>query len=286
MALTQLSVPRGRLTLPVRDHRPSSTPRSTVLALHGWPQDGRSWDAVAGHLVAAGHRVCAPDLRGASPQAAPRGRWAYRSGELVADVEAVVQAIGEPVHLLGHDWGAALAWQVAGARPDLVRTLTAVSVPHPAAFIRAMLTSTQALTWWYAGAFQLPLLPELVLGGLARGEARTLRRGLERAGLPAEAARRDAERLADRRLRSGGVNWYRALPFTTPGQGSSRVRVPVLQVWGDADPVVKRRGCERSADWCDAGFELVVLEGVSHFVPEEVPARLAELVLGHVSRSA
>lgn len=270
------TVRRGRLTFPVRDHRPAGEPRGVVLALHGWPQDGRSWDRVAELLVAAGYRVCAPDLRGASRGAAPRWRWSYRSSELVADVEAIIDAIGEPVHLAGHDWGAALAWQVAGARPDLVRTLTAVSVPHPAAFLKAMRDDRQLLTWWYAVAFQVPFVPELLLG--SRG---ALERALLRTGQREDAARRDATRLADRRLRSGGINWYRALPFTTPGLGFAKVKIPVLQVWSNGDPVIKRSGCERSADYCEAGFELVVLPGVSHWVPDQAPERLAELVARH-----
>lgn len=233
---------------------------------------------MAERLVTAGYRVCAPDLRGATASAAPRSRWAYRAAEVVADVEAVIGAIGEPVHLLGHDWGASLGWQVAGARPDLVRTLTAVSVPHPAAFVKAVRHDGQLRTWWYAVAFQLPFLPELVLG-----RTRSLESGLRRAGLSAEAARRDARRLTDRRLRRGGVNWYRAIPFTAPRLGRGRVAVPVLQVWSDGDPVVKRSGCAWSADWCDAGFELVTLERIGHFVPDEAPDALAELVLGHLT---
>ncbi len=265
----------------VRDHQPAGECRGVVLALHGWPQDSRSWDAVAERLVAAGYRVVAPDLRGASKGAAPRSRWAYRSSELVADVEAVLEWIGEPVHLVGHDWGSGLAWQVAGVRPELVRTVTAVSVPHPGAFVRAMFTTTQLPRWWYSIVFQLPVLPELVLG-----QREGLQRGLEKAGLPVEAARRDAERLTDRRVRRGGVNWYRALPFTTPGLGFPRVGAPVLQVWGDRDPVILRRGCEGSERYCSGGFELVVLEGVAHFIPEEAPDRLAELIVSHAGSVA
>lgn len=281
MPVANVYVRRGPLVFSVRDHQPTTECRGVVLALHGWPQDGRSWDAVAERLVAAGYRVCAPNLRGASTGAAPRSRWSYRSSELVADVEALIEWIGEPVHLVGHDWGSGLAWQVAGVRPDLVRTLTAVSVPHPGAFVKTMLTSTQLPRWWFSIAFQVPILPELVLGNRD-----AFQRGLEKAGLPAEAARRDAERLTDRRVRRGGLNWYRAIPFTTRGLGFPTVEAPVLQVWGDRDPVILRRGCEGSERYCSGDFELVALEGVAHFVPEEAPDRLSELIVSHAGSVA
>ena len=113
------------------------------------PSGRRSWRAVAPLLHAHGLRTLAPDQRGYSPGARPRRRRDYRLDRLVADVVALVDEVGRPVHLVGHDWGAVVAWVLAATRPDLVRTLTAVSVPHPAAFVRAALTSRQGLRSWY-----------------------------------------------------------------------------------------------------------------------------------------
>ena len=80
--------------------------------------------------------------------------------KLEADVVALIETIGGPVHLVGHDWGSNSGWLVAMHRPELVRTWTAVSVPHPAAFRRAMFSIRQAFSSWYMGAFQTPRLPE------------------------------------------------------------------------------------------------------------------------------
>src|SRR6185437_12111328 len=155
---------RETLEFPVRDAGPPDGP--VVVLLHGFPQTGACWDLVWPALTAAGYRTLAPDQRGYAPAAQPRGRRAYRTAELVADVEALIAASGASrVHLVGHDWGAAIAWRLASARPELVQSLTAISVPHPAAFTRALLSSRQAVASWYMYAFQLPWLPERYLGG-------------------------------------------------------------------------------------------------------------------------
>ena len=143
-----------------------------VLLLHGFPQTSASWGPVARRLAAAGYRVLAPDQRGYSPGARPSGRRPYRVEELAADVVALADAAGGgPVHVVGHDWGAIVAWALAALHPERVTTVTGVSVPHPAAFFRAMTRSRQALLSWYTYAFQVPGLAERYLarpGPLAR----------------------------------------------------------------------------------------------------------------------
>ena len=106
-----------------------------------------------------GLRTYAPDQRGYSRGARPTRRRDYALQRLVDDAVALIETIGRPVHLVGHDWGSAIGWLRRGAAPDLVRTWTAVSVPHPKAFQRAMLTSRQGLKSWYMGAFQHPGRP-------------------------------------------------------------------------------------------------------------------------------
>ncbi len=137
-------------------------------------------------LAAGGYRVLAPDLRGYSPGARPAARSAYRNSQLAADVLALADAAGaERFHLAGHDWGAALAWYLAGRHPGRVTSLAALSVPHPQAFARALITGSQAARSWYMAACQLPWLPERVLG---RRGGQAFRDILVRTGLdPASA---------------------------------------------------------------------------------------------------
>ena len=134
-----------------------------VVLLHGWPERATVWRHVAPILNAAGYRTLAMDRRGFAPGARPKRRRDYKLPILAADVAALIDEIGGSAHVVGHDWGAAVAWTVAGHYPDQVRTLTAVSVGHPAAFMKAMVKSDQLLKSYYMLAFNLPFLPELLV---------------------------------------------------------------------------------------------------------------------------
>ena len=257
------------------------TDGEVVVLLHGFPQRASCWDGVVPALHAAGYRTVAPDQRGYSPGARPRGRRAYALPELVADVEALLDALGAgPVHLVGHDWGAVVAWALAQRHPDRLRTLGAVSVGHPGAFVRAAL-GPQALRSWYVGAFQVPLLPERL--GARRGGV--LERLLATSGMrPAELARFHTEIVDDGAL-PGALAWYRALPFTPPGWLRGRVSVPTTMVWSDRDTACGRGQAEATGAWVRSPYRLHVLEGVSHWVPEQAPDRLAPLLLEGFGRA-
>ena len=263
----------GDLRFPARDGGPLDGP--PVLLLHGWPQDGDSWDAVAALLQAAGFRTFAPSLRGRAETARPARRTAYTLSRLREDVRAMVEQIGEPVHLVGHDWGAALAWSVATHEPELLRTLSAVSVPHPGSFLQAMLTSRQGLKSWYMYVFQLPILPEIMIGRPAN-----LRRALRQSGLPPASATRDAERNGSFADARGGLNWYRGALLEAPDHGRP-TPVPVLQVWSDGDVAVTEVGIDRTREYAAGDFRLVTYAGVSHWIPDEAPERLAADLVAH-----
>src|SRR5262245_4062989 len=116
-----------------------------VLLLHGFPQTSRCWAAQLDALAAAGHRAVAVDQRGYSPGARPADPRPSAMAHLVDDVLGIVDALGtDQVDLVGHDFGGAVAWTVAGHHPDKVRTLTVASSPHPAAFVQAYQAKTQA----------------------------------------------------------------------------------------------------------------------------------------------
>src|SRR4051794_26234834 len=144
--------------------------------------------------------------------ARPRGRGRYRLPETTADVLALLDAAGlESAHVVGHDWGGIVAWALGAWHPDRVRTLTALSVPHPAAMAKAMVTSDQGLRSSYVVAFQLPLLPErLLLSGAGRPLHRMLRGG----GLSHEAATHYVHRMREPGALSAALGWYRALPLS------------------------------------------------------------------------
>lgn len=255
-----------------------------VVLLHGFPQRVSSWDSVAPRLHEAGFRTIALDQRGYCATARPRGRRAYRLSELVGDVVALLDSLADSTenqetprsaHIVGHDWGAVVAWAIAAAHPERVRTLTAVSVPHPAAFLRAMVRSDQLLRSWYMGFFQLPLIPERVL--TSRGAAPE--RALARMGMTREMiARFRSEMVADGAI-PGGLGWYRALPFASPKGSTGRIQVPTTFVWSDNDPALGRGGAEKTGRYVDADYRFVEMPGVSHWIPEERPTELADAII-------
>lgn len=271
------TVTNDGLTLDVLDEGPLTG--ETVVLLHGFPERATCWRHVAPLLNAAGYRTLALDQRGYAPGARPTRRRDYRLPLLAGDVRALVdQAVGpdEGVHLVGHDWGAAAAWTTAALHPDRVRTLTAVSVPHPQAFVRAAVHSTQALRSWYMFLFQLPVLPELMT------RARVTDRILASTGMSRDDVRRfRAEVVDDGALRTA-IHWYRALPLTDPRRGGDRIAAPTTMIWSDGDTAIARWGAQHSARYVDADFRLVELPGVSHWIPSEAPDACADAILDRV----
>src|SRR6185312_11290949 len=135
-----------------------------VVLLHGFPEQNTMWQSIIPALTAKGYRCLAPRQRGYSPGARPKRRRDYRVDELAEDIRALIDASGaHRVHLVGHDWGATVAWRVAQRFPDRLLTVTSMSVPHPGAFLNALATSRQGLASWYILFFQLPRIPEWYL---------------------------------------------------------------------------------------------------------------------------
>ncbi|MGY1623218.1 alpha/beta fold hydrolase [Geodermatophilus sp. SYSU D00965] len=270
---------REGMVFDVRDGGPPES--EPVVLLHGFPQDSTAWTAVAAGLHAAGLRTLAPDQRGYSPSARPPGRSAYRLRELTADVLALLDEAGlGSAHLVGHDWGGIVGWALAAWHPERVRTLTALSVPHPAAMAQALVTSDQALRSYYMALFQVPFLPErlLLVGG---GEP--LRRMFLRSDLPPDLCEHYVARMREPGALAAAIAWYRALPLDARDPVGT-VRVPTLHLWSTGDAFLGRTATEATHRFVDAPYRLEVLEGVTHWIPELAPDRTAELVAEHVRR--
>jgi pimeloyl-ACP methyl ester carboxylesterase len=260
----------------------SGTGRVGIL-LHGFPQDRRCWAAVTPALAGAGYRVLAPDLRGYSAGARPAARRAYTLDRLAGDVLALADAAGaDRFHLAGHDWGAALAWYLAGRHPGRVTSLSALSVPHPAAFLRAMAGSSQAFRSWYMAVFQVPGLPELAL---SRRSGKAMRAALIRTGLDPANAGRYACRAAGHTAMRGPLNWYRALPFGLRDR-TDWIDVPTLFMWSDGDRFISRAAAELCGRYVNGPYRFEIITGASHWLPEEAPERVAALLIHHFTAAA
>jgi pimeloyl-ACP methyl ester carboxylesterase len=248
-----------------------------VLLLHGFPENARMWAGVLPELHAAGLRTYAPDQRGYSPGARPAEVSAYAVGELVGDALGLLDAVGVPAaHVIGHDWGAVVGWHLAGRHPDRIRTLTAVSVPHPVAHGRAMRDDpAQQELSRYLGLFRLP--DQKAEAALLAADARRLTRMFS--PLPAEEVQVFVRPLTEPGALTAALNWYRAMRRDELGP----VAVPTTYVWGTEDLGVSRAAAQACAQHVTGEFEFVELPGVSHWVPEQEPATVARLALGRIA---
>ncbi|GAB3874504.1 alpha/beta hydrolase [Kibdelosporangium lantanae] len=244
-----------------------------VLLLHGFPELGIEWEAQLRALAAAGYRAVAPDQRGYSAGVRPEGVAAYHLDHAVGDVRAIADSLGwRRFDLVGHDWGAAVAWVAAARYSHRVRTLAAFSVPHLGAFAEALRTDpVQQEASQYMAFFRQPSPgPENTI--LAAGP-----RGLP--GVPAEKSVRYFERLSQPGALTAALNWYRANDFEGYTQ---RVRVPTLFVASTGDKMVARSGVLATRQWVTGPYRLVTLDGVGHNIPEEAPDVTNRLLMGHL----
>jgi pimeloyl-ACP methyl ester carboxylesterase len=250
-----------------------------VLLLHGFPQHAGEWAEVVPSLHAAGLRSYALNQRGYSPGARPSAIQDYRMAECVADAVAVLDALGvDAAHVVGHDWGAVVAWHLAARHPDRVRTLTAVSVPHPAAMAHALSTdSDQRGRSSYMQLFQQADKAEQVL---LADDAAALRGMLTGVG----AGRVDAyaEPMREPGALTGALNWYRAMSRADMA-GTGSVTVPTTYVWSDGDIAIGRTAAEACAGHVTGDYRFVTLSGVTHWIPDEAPAAVAEAVLARIA---
>jgi pimeloyl-ACP methyl ester carboxylesterase len=245
-----------------------------VLLLHGFPQTHRAFDGVAARLAAAHAplQLLAPDQRGYSAGARPTEASAYALPALAADMVGLLDAYGlEHVDLVGHDWGAMVAWYLAVRYPERVRTLTAVSVPHPAAFAEALAQSaTQRKMSEYVQLFREP---DKAVPVLLEENARRLRAMYH--PLSDSAIEPHLSVLGEPEALRSALNWYRAAKF---GEGTSvpPVEAPTVFVWSTGDIAISRDAAERCAMYATGTYRFVELEGVSHWIPDEAPDALVD----------
>ncbi len=253
-----------------------------MLLLHGFPETSYEWRAQLAALGAAGYRAVAPDQRGYAVGARPAALEEYTVDRLVDDVLGFADTLGAArFHLVGHDWGGFVAWYTgardgASRRPRL-RTLTVVSTPHPVPFRAAMDSGgdqrerSSYMEWFRSDGAEA--------GWLADDGALLTAAYAEH---PADA--RDEYRrvfTADGGAAlTGGLNWYRANTFQPP---EGPITAPTLYVWSTDDVALGREAAEGTAAEVSGPYRFVVLEGVSHWVPEVAPDALNALLLEHLA---
>jgi pimeloyl-ACP methyl ester carboxylesterase len=244
-----------------------------VLLLHGWPDSAALWRNQVPVLASRGLRVITQDLRGLGQSSRPADKDSYRLSAAVGDVAAVLDAVGaRTAHVVGHDWGAAVAWLTAMYLPDRVRSLTVLSVPHP----RAPMTLRQREMAWYQLFFQFEGVAEATMEAADWALLREFAAGYK-----------DIERAIADLSRPGALtaslNWYRAnLAPRMPGTGPDLppVTAPTLGVWSDGDRYLDGARMRASGDLVQGSWRYEEVAEATHWIPLDAPDRVTELLLG------
>jgi pimeloyl-ACP methyl ester carboxylesterase len=242
-----------------------------VILLHGFPEGAESWSKQIDSIARGGALAVAPDMRGYGLSDAPSEVDDYRIDHLVEDVAGIVRAFGRPsAHVAGHDWGAMVAWFFADQHPEMTKSLTVLSVGHPAALAEATeQDEDQKERSRYVGLFLLEGKAEHVL---SEDDFRRLRNMFGEA-VPRGAIEHFVRSLTRPGRLTAGLNYYRAnLSRDNWWAGMRRdvkVNAPTTLLWGDQDPALGRLQAEKTGEHMTGDYRLQVLEGAGHWLQFE-----------------
>ncbi|MFN2227568.1 MAG: alpha/beta fold hydrolase, partial [Anaerolineae bacterium] len=259
---------------------------------HGFPECWYSWRHQIPALARAGYRVIVPDQRGYNLSDKPAGAAGYQIDHLTGDVLGLIRALGhERATVVAHDWGGAVAWRFAMDYPQAVERLVVMNAPHPVAFARALGSDwSQRLKSWYMLAFQVPWLPEALLGLSPRATARLFFRGTAvRRGAFSEA---DLEVMAAALAQPGAlpamIHWYRAAFRLRPARRAKPTRAvieaPTLLLWAEED-VALGKGLTYGLEHWVPDLEIHYIPDCGHWVQNEAPQEVNERLLAFLERA-
>lgn len=254
-----------------------------LIFLHGFPETAwLAWHNQIEYFSNLGYFVVAPDQRGYNNSAKLSSIMDYHLDYLSQDIIDIIDHYNyERAYVVGHDWGAAVAWHLGQHHADRVDKMVIINVPHPKVMQYELLTSYEQISnSWYIFFFQLPFIPEAKISRndyqwLTGAFTMSPRGTYSKATIESYKEAWSIEGVAN-----GMVNWYRAAILGSIFRPSSPKRVenlPTLMIWGDQDRALKTAMAKPSIDLCDDG-KLVILEGVSHWVPHEVPDKVNSLI--------
>jgi epoxide hydrolase 4 len=263
----------------VKLHFDSEGDGPLIVLLHGFPQYRIAWQKQLPVLAAAGFRAIAPDLRGYGESPKPKSIDDYRIPLIVGDVAELIRENngGKRCFVVGHDWGALVAWFLPMLHPDLVSKLVILNVPHPALFARELKRSgKQRAKAAYQLFFQLPALPEIFM----RVFGRTL---LRKAGrfTPEQI---DAYATQWKANITPMLNYYRAMRKTRGElrRLMRRIDIPTMMIWGEREVVFVPETLQGTEEWVP-DFRLVRVPKAGHFIQNDAPERVNELLIEFLS---
>jgi epoxide hydrolase 4 len=267
----------------IRLHAVTAGPQDgpVVILLHGFPEFWYGWHKQIRPLASAGFRVIAPDQRGYNTSSKPAGVSAYKVSHLTSDVIAIIDQLGQDrVHVVGHDWGALIAWSLALQQPHRLLHLAVLNVPHPAVLRRNIRKNPRQLAKsWYALFFQIPWLPEYLI---SLNDFWLWKRLLILTSRPATFAAEDLTRYAEAwsypRAVTAMLNWYRAAFRHPPKFADLEVHTPTRILWGKSDIALLAEEAQESLEYCAKG-ELTYFPAATHWLQHEEPERVNELLI-------
>lgn len=246
-----------------------------IFLLHGFPEFWYGWRHQIPYLVEQGYRVIVPDQRGYNLSDKPKGVNNYTIDILAQDVVNLASALGyEKINLVGHDWGALVAWWVATLFPDKLKKLAILNVPYPTVLIEqwAQGNLLQMFKSWYIGFFQLNFIPETLL---SLGDYSVFEQSIRKSALPTTFSDEDIE--AYRRAWSqpnavtSMINWYRAIArsgMENDLQKKRQITTPTLMLWGEKDKFLGKELAQPSIELCLDG-ELIFYPNATHWLQHD-----------------
>jgi len=264
-------------------HAVASGPQQgpVVVLLHGFPEFWYGWHRQIEPLAAAGFRVIVPDQRGYNLSSKPSGVASYAIPELVSDVIAIADQLGQQkIFLAGHDWGAAVAWSAALLHPERISKLAIINVPHPSVMRRFLYRRVdQMRRSWYIFFFQIPWLPERIFSAF---DFYMGRRTLLRSSRPGTFSPDDLAQYHAAWSQTGAlaamINWYRAALRYRGKFADRTVRVPARILWGERDKFLLADMARESLRYC-TNAELFPFPGASHWLQHEEPEKVLQLLV-------
>lgn len=270
-----------------------------IVFLHGFPDFWYGWHHQIPFFAAKGYRVIVPDQRGYNLSEKPKRVEEYRISVLAADINALIETLGyETVHLVGHDWGGAVAWWVATMFPQRLKTLNILNVPYPTIMAKKLRggSLTQLARSWYMFFFQIPWLPEALTGiGRYEGFADMIRRSANPGSFTDDDLKLYREAWAQPGAMTGMINWYRAL-LRNPGEaqaarpsnavkGRFKIPTPTQILWGEKDMFLEKDLAVASLAVCEDG-EVVYFPKSSHWIQHDEPDDVNRYILEFITRQA
>ncbi len=261
----------------IRLHYVTQGEGDLIVLLHGFPEFWYSWrhqiPALARHF-----KVVVPDLRGYNDSDKPTS--GYDLDTLSTDIQGLIQGLGySKAHVVGHDWGGAIAWHLAQQFPQQVERLAILNAPHPQRFAQEMLGNLDQLRrCWYLLAFQVPALPEWLIQQNLRSFVQNVLQGL--AIRKGAFSARDAEifqaALAKPGVLTAALSYYRQLLSPSAlmkwvGRSPQPVTMPTMILWGEDDAILSQRLLHRIQELIDAPFQCTIIPECGHWIQQEVP---------------